>query len=114
MQPLVSQPWCSTLYPITRHATPAKRKRLASAMKRNQPHTAKQRNRGGSLTELRPPRRGEVNHSQLVRVANVDLPYEHAQKCGPLAALMLAHNLFGDSFFEARCSLGAKTAGHFL
>ncbi len=64
--------------------------------------------------EFRPPRRGEVNHSLLVRIANVDLHYEHAKKCGPLAALMLAHNLFADSFFEARCSLGGKTTGHFL
>ena len=26
----------------------------------------------------------------------------------------LAHNSFGDSFFEATCRLGGKSAGHFL
>jgi hypothetical protein len=50
----------------------------------------------------------------MVRVANVDLRYEHAKKCGPLAALLLAYNLFGDSFFEASCRLGGKPTGHFL
>jgi hypothetical protein len=35
-------------------------------------------------------------------------------ECAPVAALMLAHNLFGDSFFEPRCGLGGKTTGHFL
>jgi hypothetical protein len=49
----------------------------------------------------------------LIAVAK-DLHYEHAKKYEPLAALMLAHNLFGDSFFEARCSLEGKTTGHFL
>jgi len=34
--------------------------------------------------------------------------------CDPLAVLMLAHNLFGDRFLEARCSLGGKTTGQFL
>jgi hypothetical protein len=48
------------------------------------------------------------------RVANADLRYEHAKKRGPLTALLLACNLFGDSFFEASCRLGGKTAGHFL
>jgi hypothetical protein len=64
--------------------------------------------------EFRPPRRGEVNHSLLVRVANVDLPYDHAQTCGPLAALMLAHNWFGGSFVEAGCRLGGKSTGRCL
>ncbi len=64
-------------------------------------------------SEFRPPRRGEVKHSLLV-VANVDLRYEHAKKRGPLTALLLAYNLFGDSFFEASCRLGGKPTGHFL
>ena len=64
--------------------------------------------------EFRLSRLGEVNHSLLVRVTNVDLHYEHAKKCRTLSALMLAHNLFCDSFFEARCGLGGKTTGHFL
>jgi hypothetical protein len=34
--------------------------------------------------------------------------------CTTLTVLMLAHNLFGNSFFEARCSLDSKTTGHFL
>ena len=54
-----------------------------------------------------------MKHSLLV-VANVDLPYEHAKKRGPLTALLLAYNLFGDSFFEASCRLGGKTAGRCL
>jgi hypothetical protein len=62
---------------------------------------------------FRPPRRGEVKHSLLV-VANADLRYEHAKKRGPLTALLLAYDLFGDSFFEASCRLGGKTTGHFL
>jgi hypothetical protein len=48
------------------------------------------------------------------RAANADLRYEHAKKSRPLTALLLAYNLFGDSFFEASCCLGGKTAGHFL
>ena len=47
-------------------------------------------------------------------VANADLRYEHANKRGPLTALLLAYNLFGDSFFEASGGLGGKTTGHFL
>jgi hypothetical protein len=46
--------------------------------------------------------------------ANADLRYEHAKKRGPLTSLLSAYNLFGDSFFEASCCLGGKTAGHFL
>jgi hypothetical protein len=46
--------------------------------------------------------------------ANADLRYEHAKKRGALTALLSAYNLFGDSFFEASCCLGGKTAGHFL
>jgi hypothetical protein len=64
-------------------------------------------------SEFWPPRRGEVKHSLLV-VANADLRYEHAKKRGPLTALLLAYNLFGDSFFEASGGLGGKTTGHFL
>ncbi len=64
-------------------------------------------------SEFRPPRRSEVKHSLLV-VANDDLRYEHAKKRGPLTALLLAHNLFGDSFFEASGGLGGKPTGHFL
>jgi hypothetical protein len=64
-------------------------------------------------SEFRPPRRGEVRHSLLV-VANVDLRYEHAKKRGPLTALQLAYNLFGDRFLEASCRLGGKPTGHFL
>jgi hypothetical protein len=64
--------------------------------------------------EVQPPRRGEVTHALRVRVAHVDLPDEPAQTCGPLAALMLAHNWFGGRFVEARGRLGGQTTGHFL
>jgi hypothetical protein len=50
----------------------------------------------------------------LSRVANADLRYEHAKKRGPLTALLLAYNLFGDSLFEASCRLRGKPTGHFL
>jgi hypothetical protein len=50
----------------------------------------------------------------LLVVANADLRYEHAKKRGPLTALLLTYNLFGDSFFEASGGLGGKTTGHFL
>ena len=36
------------------------------------------------------------------------------KKRGPLTALLLAYNLFGDSFFEASCRLGGKPTGRFL
>jgi len=39
---------------------------------------------------------------------------EHAKKRRPLTALLLAYNLFGDSFFEASCCLGGKPTGRFL
>jgi hypothetical protein len=52
--------------------------------------------------------------SALAGIATADLRYEHATKRGPLTALLLAHNLFGDSFFEASCRLGGKPTGHFL
>jgi hypothetical protein len=42
------------------------------------------------------------------------LPDEPAQTCGPLAALMLAHNWFGGRFVEARGRLDGQTTGHFL
>ena len=48
-------------------------------------------------------------HSLLV-VANADLRYEHTSRLGPLTALLLTYNLFGDSFFEASCRLGAGNA----
>lgn len=32
-------------------------------------------------------------------------------RCGPLTALLLGYNWSGDSFFEATCRLGGKTAG---
>jgi patatin-like phospholipase/acyl hydrolase len=51
-----------------------------------------------------------VKHSLLV-VANADLRYEHANQRGPLTALLLTYNLFGDSFFEASCRLGGKSTG---
>lgn len=35
-------------------------------------------------------------------------------RCGPLTALLLACNWFGNSLFEASCRLGGKTAGHCL
>ena len=54
-----------------------------------------------------------MKHSLLV-VANVDLRYEHAKKRGPLTALLLTYNLFGDSFFEASCRLGGKPTGRCL
>ena len=57
--------------------------------------------------------RGEVTHSPLARAANADLRYEHAKR-GPLTALLLAYNLFGDSFFEASCRLGGKSTGRCL
>lgn len=53
-------------------------------------------------------------HHSMLAVANADLRYEHAKKRGPLTALLLAHNLFGDSFFEASCRLGGKPARRFL
>lgn len=64
--------------------------------------------------EFWPPRRSEVNHSPLAGIATADLRYEHAKKRGPLTALLLAYNLFGDSLFEASCRLGGKPTGHFL
>jgi hypothetical protein len=54
-----------------------------------------------------------VKHSLLV-VANAGLRYEHAKKRGPLTALLLTYNLFGDSFFEAGCRLGGKSTGRCL
>ena len=33
---------------------------------------------------------------------------------GPLTALLLTYNWFGDSFFEASCRLGCKPTGRFL
>jgi hypothetical protein len=56
---------------------------------------------------------GCSKHALLV-VANVDLRHEHAKKRGPLTALLLAHNWFGDSFFEASCRLGGKSTGRCL
>jgi hypothetical protein len=52
--------------------------------------------------------------SKLREVANADPRYERAKKRAPLTALLLAHNLFGGSFFEASCRLGGKTAGRCL
>ena len=57
--------------------------------------------------------RGEVTHSAAGTCANADLRYKHAKR-GPLTALLSAYNLFGDSFFEASCRLGGKTAGRCL
>jgi len=51
---------------------------------------------------------------RLARVANADLRYEHAKKRGPLTALLLVFNLFGDSFFEASCRFGGKSTGRCL
>ncbi len=46
---------------------------------------------------------------QMERVlADVDNRY------GPLTALLLAYNWFGDSFFEASRCLGGKTTGRCL
>jgi hypothetical protein len=65
------------------------------------------------IVRVSAPRGGEVKHSLLV-VASADLRYEHAKKRGPLTALPLAHDWFGDRFFEARCRLGGKSAGRCL
>jgi hypothetical protein len=35
-------------------------------------------------------------------------------RCGPLTAILLAYNRFGDSLFEASCRLGGETAGRCL
>lgn len=48
------------------------------------------------------------------RVAQVQHAPRIADAGGPLTALLLADNLFGDSFFEASCRLGGKTAGRCL
>jgi len=60
------------------------------------------------------PRPVARSTSPLARAANADLRYEHAKKRRPLTALLLAYNLFGDSFFEASCRLGGKPTGRFL
>jgi hypothetical protein len=39
-------------------------------------------------------------------------PVRACKEVRPLAALTLAHNLFSNRFFEARCSLDGKTTGH--
>jgi hypothetical protein len=55
-----------------------------------------------------------VEPLRVFAVANADLRYEHAKKRGPLTALLSAYNLFGGSFFAARCRLGGKTPGRCL
>ncbi|ESZ21551.1 SOS response-associated peptidase family protein [Mesorhizobium sp. L48C026A00] len=41
-------------------------------------------------------------------------PLPRGRLTGPLTALLLAYNWFGDSLFEASCRLGGKTAGRCL
>jgi uncharacterized glyoxalase superfamily protein PhnB len=37
---------------------------------------------GGDPVVLRPPRRGEVSHTVMIRVEDVDAHFEHARQCG--------------------------------